>query len=57
MPWRPDVWAMCSWPGERLSINGVRLQAGDGALLRDEEAVRIDNGDDAEILLFDLPSG
>ena len=39
------------------SINGVRLQPGDGALLRDEAAVRISDGDGAEILVFDLPAG
>jgi quercetin 2,3-dioxygenase len=39
------------------SINGVRLRAGDGALLRDEASVRINEGEDAEILLFDLPAG
>ncbi len=38
------------------SVNGVRLQAGDGALLSDESAVRIHDGDDAEILVFDLPA-
>ena len=39
------------------SINGVALRAGDGALLRDEAAVRISDGEDAEILVFDLPAG
>jgi redox-sensitive bicupin YhaK (pirin superfamily) len=38
------------------SINGVRLQAGDGALLREESAVRIADGENAEILVFDLPA-
>ncbi len=38
------------------SINGVRLAAGDGALLREEPTVRISEGDKAEVLVFDLPS-
>jgi redox-sensitive bicupin YhaK (pirin superfamily) len=39
------------------SINGLRLRAGDGAMLRDEAAVRISEGEGAEILVFDLPAG
>jgi redox-sensitive bicupin YhaK (pirin superfamily) len=39
------------------SVNGVRLGAGDGAMLRDEPSMRISEGDGAEILLFDLPVG
>src|SRR4051794_34694608 len=38
-----------------VSVNGVRLQAGDGAMLRQESAVQISDGLQAEILLFDLP--
>jgi redox-sensitive bicupin YhaK (pirin superfamily) len=38
------------------SINGVRLRAGDGALLREETALRISEGEDAEVLVFDLPA-
>ena len=37
-------------------INGVRLRAGDGALLREEPAVHVTEGDSAEVLVFDLPS-
>jgi quercetin 2,3-dioxygenase len=39
------------------NINATRLRAGDGALLREETAVRIGEGEDAEILVFDLPAG
>ena len=39
-----------------VSVNGQRLNAGDGALLRDETTVSISDGKDAEILLFDLPT-
>ncbi len=38
------------------SVNGVQLSAGDGALLRDESQLTIDNGENAEVLLFDLPA-
>ncbi|HEV7432264.1 MAG TPA: pirin family protein [Steroidobacteraceae bacterium] len=38
------------------SINGVHLRAGDGAMLREESAVRIDGAEQAEILVFDLPA-
>ncbi|HOG02749.1 MAG TPA: pirin family protein, partial [Accumulibacter sp.] len=37
-----------------LQINGQRLQAGDGARLRDETAIEITAGDAAEVLIFDL---
>ena len=39
-----------------VSVNGQRLNAGDGALLRDETTVSISDGTDAEILVFDLPT-
>jgi|SRR5690606_26413489 len=38
----------------RLDLNGQRLEAGDGARVEKETALRFENGDDAEILLFDL---
>ena len=40
-----------------LSINGVRLHAGDGAMLSGEPAIDISGGADAEVLVFDLPAG
>jgi quercetin 2,3-dioxygenase len=39
-----------------ISVNGQRLNAGDGVLLRDETTVSISDGTDAEILVFDLPT-
>src|SRR5262249_43994903 len=36
-------------------VNGSALSAGDAAKIEREPAVRIDHGDNAEILLFDLP--
>jgi redox-sensitive bicupin YhaK (pirin superfamily) len=39
-----------------LNLNGTRLWAGDGVRIEDETALHFENGDDAEILLFDLRS-
>jgi quercetin 2,3-dioxygenase len=38
-----------------VSVNGVQLVAGDAAKIENESSVRIDGGDNAEVLLFDLP--
>jgi redox-sensitive bicupin YhaK (pirin superfamily) len=37
-----------------LRVNGRALQAGDALLLADEPAIQIDQGQDAEVLVFDL---
>ena len=37
-----------------LQVNGTPLQAGDAALLADERQIRLDQGQDAEVLVFDL---
>ena len=37
-----------------LNMNGLSLKAGDGAKIRQEEALHFSEGNDAEILLFDL---
>jgi redox-sensitive bicupin YhaK (pirin superfamily) len=37
-----------------VTVNGTKLQAGDGAALRDERAVELAGVEDAEVLLFDL---
>jgi redox-sensitive bicupin YhaK (pirin superfamily) len=39
----------------RARVNGTALSAGDAAKIEREATIRIDQGDDAEILLFDLP--
>jgi hypothetical protein len=39
----------------RASVNGTALGSGDAAKIERETSVRIDHGNDAEILLFDLP--
>ncbi|MGL4231143.1 MAG: pirin family protein [Casimicrobium sp.] len=38
-----------------VRVNGVELNAGDAAKIESETSVRIDGGDNAEVLLFDLP--
>lgn len=37
-----------------LSVNGLALQAGDAALLAQESLLRLEQGADAEVLVFDL---
>lgn len=37
-----------------LSVNGQRLTAGDGARLRNVEAISFAEGENAEVLVFDL---
>ncbi|WP_326534152.1 pirin family protein [Pseudorhodoferax sp.] len=37
-----------------LTVNGQRLAAGDAALLADESTLRLADGKDAEVLVFDL---
>jgi redox-sensitive bicupin YhaK (pirin superfamily) len=38
------------------SINGTRMAAGDGAMLKGEHSIAIHDGDGAELLVFDLPA-
>ena len=37
-----------------LRVNGKSLQAGDAALLQAETSLQLDQGQDAEVLVFDL---
>lgn len=37
-----------------LTVNGIRFKAGDGARVRNETTLTFSDGDDAEVLLFDL---
>jgi len=39
----------------RLALNGVALAAGDGAKIAEESVLNFSAGEEAEILLFDLP--
>lgn len=38
-----------------IDVNGNRLSAGDAAMMAEEASIQITNGEQAEILLFDLP--
>lgn len=38
-----------------LSLNGHALSAGDGAAIQDEPALVLEHGDEAELVLWDLP--
>lgn len=38
----------------RLSVNGEKLEAGDGMALREEPRIRLAEAEDAEVLLFDM---
>jgi quercetin 2,3-dioxygenase len=38
-----------------VAVNGKALYAGDAAMLEGEREVRIDGGNQAEVLVFDLP--
>lgn len=38
-----------------LAVNGQKLGAGDGLALQEEAAVRLGDGEGAEVLVFDLP--
>lgn len=38
----------------RLQLNGVAMEGGDGALVADEPVLRLAQGQDAEVLVFDL---
>ena len=40
----------------RVTLNGIDLQAGDGAALQDEEGLSIAANDATEILVFDMAS-
>ncbi|MNG13768.1 Quercetin 2,3-dioxygenase [compost metagenome] len=37
-----------------IELNGVLLQEGDGVRVREEQALTLNNGVDAEVLVFDL---
>jgi redox-sensitive bicupin YhaK (pirin superfamily) len=37
-----------------VELNGVQLKEGDGVRVREEQALTLSNGQDAEVLVFDL---
>jgi redox-sensitive bicupin YhaK (pirin superfamily) len=40
----------------RVTVNGEDLEGGDALMLVDESGVTVENGKDAEVLIFDLPT-
>ena len=55
MPLAPGRLAYVHAVRGELSVNGVRLQAGDAVKLVAEECVKVGDGTLAEVLVFDLP--
>ena len=53
LPLAAGVVPGCTWPGA-IVANGQTLKAGDALALSDEVAVKLSNGKDAEVLVFDL---
>ncbi len=49
-----ERWAYVHVARGAVSVNGQRFEAGDGARVRDESALDIGDGRDAEVLIFDL---
>jgi redox-sensitive bicupin YhaK (pirin superfamily) len=39
-----------------IELNGQPLEAGDGAMLRNEPEMDLSGGNGAEVLVFDLPA-
>ena len=50
----PERYAYVHVARGALRVNGTRMEAGDGARVRNEPALAFDRGEDAEVLLFDL---
>ena len=50
----PDRYAYIQVARGRIRVNGVTLREGDGARVRNEEVLKFDSGEGAEVLVFDL---
>jgi redox-sensitive bicupin YhaK (pirin superfamily) len=50
----PDRYAYVHVIRGSLSVNGITLDDGDGARIRDERRLVFSEGEDAEVLVFDL---
>ena len=50
----PDRYAYVHVARGSLDVNGVRMQAGDGARVRQESALTFTGGENAEVLVWDL---
>ena len=55
LPLGPDRYAYVHVIRGSVDVNGTRLDEGDGARVRHEEALAFSGGRDAEVLVFDLP--
>jgi len=51
---RPDRFAYVHVARGKVDLNGKRLHEGDGVRVRKEASLKFDNGEGAEVLLFDL---
>lgn len=49
-----DRYAYIQMARGKLSVNGVKLREGDGVRVRNETSLSFENGEGAEVLLFDL---
>jgi redox-sensitive bicupin YhaK (pirin superfamily) len=50
----PDRYAYVHVARGSVELNGVPLQEGDGVRVREEQLLTLSNGQDAEVLVFDL---
>ncbi|MHC1481646.1 pirin family protein [Frateuria aurantia] len=50
----PERYAYIHVASGKLSLNGQTLQAGDGVRVRDPDELKFDQGEKAEVLVFDL---
>ncbi|SFX25428.1 MULTISPECIES: pirin family protein [unclassified Pseudomonas] len=50
----PDRYAYVHVARGKVELNGVQLQEGDGVRVREEQVLTFNNGEDAEVLVFDL---
>ena len=50
----PDRLQWVQLANGNLHVNGMRLEAGDGLAIREENLIRFDQADNAEFLLFDM---
>ena len=51
----PNQWYYVHVARGALRVNGQALEAGDGMTLKDEPEIRLSDGREAELLLFELP--
>lgn len=49
-----DRWALIHLARGAITVNGIRFNAGDGARIRNESTLTFSDGEQAEVLLFDM---